>query len=137
MFTFIAEIMFRLALRSGGRRSRKGSWQAMVILLVIALVFWIFGAFVAPLIRLALSRNREFLADATSALITRNPDALADALEPISKDQRVEVLDSRPLMGALCVANPLQENGLLASLYATHPPIAERVDRLRRMARDL
>jgi heat shock protein HtpX len=142
MFTFMAEIMFRMALNSSGRRfgrrrSEKGSLHVTLVMLVIALTLWIFGVFVAPLIRLALSRNREFLADATSALITRNPDALADALEAISKDPRVEVLDSRPLMGALCVANPLEENGFVAGLYATHPPIEERVERLRRMARDM
>jgi heat shock protein HtpX len=141
MFTFMAEIIFRLALSGGGRfrsrRSEKGGLYIRLILLAIALALWIFGVFVAPLIRMALSRNREFLADATSALITRNPDAMADALEAISEDPRVEVLDSRPLMGALCVANPLNEKSFMAGLYATHPPIAERVDRLRRMARDL
>ncbi|MDR1508201.1 MAG: M48 family metallopeptidase [Synergistaceae bacterium] len=140
MFTFLAEIMFRIAIRSGGRvgrRSGKGSGKVGLLLFLIALALWIFGFFVAPLIRMALSRNREFLADATSARITHNPDALADALEAISSDPRVEILDSRPLMGSLCVANPLGKNGLMASLYATHPPIDERIDRLRRMARGL
>jgi heat shock protein HtpX len=136
MFTFMAEIAFRLALSSGGRRS-KDNGRSRLILLAVALALWIFGVFVAPLIRMALSRNREFLADATSARITHNPDALADALEAISQDPRVEALDSRPLMGALCVANPLSKSGLLSGLYASHPPIKERMDRLRRMARDL
>jgi heat shock protein HtpX len=136
MFTFIAELAFRIAARGGGKRS-KDSGHIRLFLFVVALAFWIFGVFVAPLIRMALSRNREFLADATSARITHNPDALADALEAISQDPRVEVLDSRPLMGALCVANPLSGSNLMASLYATHPPIEERVGRLRGMARDL
>jgi heat shock protein HtpX len=136
MFTFMAELAFRIALRSGGKRS-KNSGQARLFLLVVALAFWLFGVFVAPLIRMALSRNREFLADATSARITHNPDALADALAAIAEDPRVEALDSRPLMGALCVANPLSKSSFMASLYATHPPIEERIDRLRRMARDL
>jgi heat shock protein HtpX len=136
IFTFAAEATFRVVARSGGRGS-KNSGKAKLFLLIVALAFWIFGLFVAPLIKMALSRNREFLADATSARITHNPDALADALEAISADPRVEVLDSRPLMGALCVANPLSESSLMANLYASHPPIEERVDRLRRMARDL
>ncbi|MDR1621626.1 MAG: M48 family metallopeptidase [Synergistaceae bacterium] len=144
MFTFMAELAFRIALnsgrggyvRSGGRRS-KGGGQTGLFFLAVALACWIFGVFVAPLIRMALSRNREFLADATSARITRNPDALADALAAIAEDPRVEVLDSRPLMGALCVANPLSKSSLMASFYATHPPIEERIDRLRKMARDL
>jgi heat shock protein HtpX len=135
MFTFMAEIAFRIALRGRGRS--KDSAKERIILFIVAAALWIFGVFVAPLIRMALSRNREFLADATSARITHNPDALADALEAISLDPRVEVLDSRPLMGALCVANPLSSNGLLSGLYASHPPRQERVDRLRRMARDL
>jgi heat shock protein HtpX len=142
MFTFMAEIAFRLAWqrsvwRGGGERSRKNDGKLTLILLLVALASWIFGVFVAPLIRMALSRNREFLADAASARITHNPDALADALEAISKDPRVEVLDSRPLMGALCVANPLSKSGLLSRLYASHPPIEERIARLRKMARDL
>jgi heat shock protein HtpX len=138
MFTFMAEIAFRLALQSGRVRTRsKRDGRFTAILLLAALASWIFGVFLAPLIRMALSRNREFLADATSARITHNPDALADALEAISKDPRVEALDSRPLMGALCVANPLSKRGLLSRLYASHPPIEERIDRLRRMARDL
>jgi heat shock protein HtpX len=139
MFTFLAEMTFRLALGGGsGRKSRNSSsLRSKAVLLVAASALWIFGMFVAPLIRMALSRNREFLADATSARITHNPDALADALEAISKDPRVESLDSRPLMGALCVANPLSTDGLLSGLYASHPPIEERIARLRRMARDL
>jgi heat shock protein HtpX len=136
LFTFAAEVAFRLAIKSGRGRS-KDSGRARLVLLAVALAFWIFGVFVAPLIKMALSRNREFLADATSARITHNPDALADALEAISEDPRVEILDSRPLMGALCVANPLSESSLMASLYASHPPIEERIGRLRRMARDL
>jgi heat shock protein HtpX len=136
MFTFMAELAFRAALRGGARRSRdSGQWR--LFLFIVALALWIFGVFVAPLIRMALSRNREFLADATSARITHNPDALADALAAISKDARVEILDSRPLMGALCVANPLSKRGIMTNLYATHPPMEERIDRLRRMARDL
>ena len=136
MFTFMAELAFRLALRGRVRRSKdSGQWR--LFLFIVALALWIFGVFAAPLIRMALSRNREFLADATSARITHNPDALADALAAISEDPRVEALDSRPLMGALCVANPLPESSFMASLYASHPPIEDRVERLRRMARDL
>jgi heat shock protein HtpX len=135
MFTFMAEIAFRMALHSRSRS--KDSSKSRAILFIVAAALWIFGVFVAPVIRMALSRNREFLADATSARITHNPDALADALEAISLDPRVEALDSRPLMGALCVANPLSSDGLLSGLYASHPPIKERVSRLRKMARDL
>jgi heat shock protein HtpX len=140
-FMFAAEICFRIALTapsrrfSGSRSKDDGSLRA--ICLAVAAICWLFGLFAAPLIRMALSRNREFLADATAARITHNPDALADALQAISADPRVEVLDSRPLVGALCVANPLSRGGLTAALYATHPPIEARIARLRGMARSL
>jgi heat shock protein HtpX len=144
-FLFIAEFAFRLAFSGRIRDSdsnsdsdSKGSKiQIRLVLLIVAVSCWIFGLFIAPLIRMALSRNREFLADATAARITHNPDSLADALQKISGDPRVEVLDSRPLIGALCVADPLRSHGLTARLYATHPPIEERVSRLRKMARSL
>lgn len=136
MFTFLAEITFRAAI-SGRISSKKDRGEWRLVLLASALILWIFGVFVAPLIRMALSRNREFLADATSARLTHNPDALADALEAIAIDPRVEVLDSRPLMGALCVANPLKRGSLTSAIYASHPPIEDRVDRLRKMARGL
>jgi heat shock protein HtpX len=135
-FMFLAEIAFRLAASRGSKNSKKQG-KIRLILFIVAVACWIFGIFIAPLIRMALSRNREFLADATAARITHNPDSLADALEKISLDSRVEVLDSRPLVGALCVANPLDRRSLTASLYASHPPIANRVSRLRKMARAL
>jgi heat shock protein HtpX len=135
MFTFLAEITFRIALRSKGQSKESAKFGAVLFIAAVAL--WIFGVFVAPLIRMALSRNREFLADATSVRITHNPDTLADAREAISLIPRVEALDSRPLRGALCGVNPLSSDDFLSGFYASHPPIKERVSRLRRMARNL
>jgi heat shock protein HtpX len=141
-FMFIAEIAFRLAIRRSFRSSRsdskgRGGGNLSLVLFIVAAACWVFGLFIAPLIRMALSRNREFLADATAARITHNPDSLADALQKISADPRVEALDSRPLMGALCVVNPLASRGPMSRLYATHPPVEERISRLRKMARAL
>ena len=90
---------------------------------------------VATLIQLAVSRKREYLADATGALITRNPDALANALIKISSSP----LPLQKASGAnahLLISNPFKKGGKqskLASLFSTHPPVEERVRILREM----
>lgn len=132
-FTLHGEILIRMAGRSGGGRKN----NAGVILLIIGGLFLVYGYFLAPLIRLAISRKREYLADASAALTTRNPGALASALEKISQDNRVEILDEHPSMAAMCIETPLEaQQGIfnrLSGLYATHPPIEARIARLREM----
>lgn len=133
-FTFVGELLIRMGL-SSGRRSRKDSGGGG-LLIVLGLVFLIYGYFLAPLIRLAVSRQREYQADATAALTTRNPAALASALRKISSDSRVEALDKRESMAAICIANPLGRVGLFSSLsglLATHPPIEKRIAALLEM----
>jgi len=126
-FTFAGEIL----VRSGGR-SKKGGAP----LLVIGLVFLLYGYLFAPLIRLALSRRREYQADASAALMTRNPAALASALRKISRDSRVEVLDKHSSMAAMCIASPLEKGkAWLSNLTATHPPITQRIAALEEMDR--
>ena len=118
-------------LRVGGRRS--GRNNGVALLAVLGLVCIIYGYFLAPLIRLAVSRQREYQADATAALTTRNPRALASALQKISGDSRVEALDSQESMAAMCIVNPLGKMGLfstLSGLLATHPPIQKRIQAL-------
>lgn len=129
-FTFMGEILLRMGL-SSGRRNRKNNGGG--ILIIAGLVCLIYGYFLAPLIRLAVSRQREYQADATAALTTRNPAALASALRKISSDSRVEALDKRESMAAMCIANPLGKMGLFSSLsglFATHPPIDKRISAL-------
>ncbi|MGD9638254.1 MAG: M48 family metallopeptidase [Alphaproteobacteria bacterium] len=142
LFSFLGEILIRsCSRRGGGSRSsgkKKGDAQALILLIGIALL--IFGYLIAPLIRFALSRRREFQADATAVLLTRYPEALASALEKIAKDARVENLDTMPNVGALCIANPLAEHSMagfmskMAGLTATHPPIEQRIAVLREMS---
>ncbi|NIM98512.1 MAG: M48 family metalloprotease [candidate division Zixibacteria bacterium] len=114
-----------------GRRKRGGVGGGMVIL--IALVLAILAPIIAQLIRLALSRQREYLADASGALLTRYPEGLASALEKISKD--TEPLEAANKATAhLYVVNPLLEHrGKLNRLFSTHPPVGERIKRLRAM----
>lgn len=132
-FTFAGEMLLRMGL-SSGRSNRKNNGGALFI--VLGLVLLVYGYFLAPLIRLAVSRRREYQADATAALTTRNPRALASALRKISSDSRVEALDKRESMAAMCIANPLEKMGLfsgLSGLLATHPPIQKRIEALLEM----
>ena len=132
-FTFAGEILLRMGLSSGrGNRKNEGGG----IFIILGLVCLVYGYFLAPLIRLAVSRQREYQADATAALTTRNPRALASALRKISSDSRVEALDKRESMAAMCIANPLEKMGLFSSLsglLATHPPIQKRIEVLLEM----
>lgn len=127
-FTLAGECLLRSSM---GRRGGKNNGSAL--LLVLGVVCLVYGYLLAPLIRLAVSRQREYQADATAALTTRNPRALASALQKISGDSRVEALDTRESMAAMCIVNPLGKMGLFSSLsglLATHPPIQKRIKAL-------
>ncbi|MDR0735077.1 MAG: M48 family metallopeptidase [Elusimicrobiota bacterium] len=135
--TTIGELMVRVGGRMRGRKN-PGPFIAM-----LGVVLMLYGVFLAPLIMYALSRRREYQADATGVLITRNPEALASALAKISGDSRVEALDSMPLMSSACISNAARGGGgaeegagfmgFIASLYSTHPPIRERIEILNRL----
>ena len=125
----------------GGRRrsSRSGGGGAVML---VFLVLWIFSLLLAPLIArlvaMAVSREREYLADASGSELTRNPGALASALEKI--DAAKEPTPSiKQGVAHLCIADPRgrrinEREGGLAELFATHPPIAKRIALLREMA---
>lgn len=132
-FTLAGEICFRAAARAG-RRNGKNNGAAL--LLAVGLIFLIYGYLIAPLIRLAVSRRREYQADATAALTTRNPGALANALRKISGNGHVAALKDRESMAAMCIENPLRKTGLFSSLsgfLSTHPPIEKRIAALEEM----
>jgi len=115
-----------------GVRSRRRA-EGGPIILVVALLAAVLAPLVATLIQLAISRSREFLADAQGALLTRFPDGLADALAKISAD--TEPLEAANKATAhMYIVNPLKDiRGGLNALFSTHPPVAERVTRLRAM----
>ena len=118
----------------GGDRDENNSSNA--IFMIIALVLAILAPIIAILIQLAISRKREFLADASGALLTRNPDGLADALLKISADKEpLEVANKAT--AHLYIVNPFKEGhklvGTFAGLFNTHPPIEQRVKALRTM----
>ncbi len=117
----------------GGRR-RRGSGDLGGILLLVGLVFLILSPIIATLIKLALSRHREYLADATAALITRYPKGLAEALRKIAGDQ--EILEvANEATAHLYIEDPIaHKNGnWISGLFDTHPPIEERIKRLENM----
>jgi heat shock protein HtpX len=121
----MSDILLRLTWFSGDRRNSNQ------FILVLGIVAAIVAPLVAALIQLAISRRREYLADATGALATRYPEGLASALEKIANSSSV-VRKQSSSTAHLFFANPLR-GGLLASLFSTHPPIEERIRRLREM----
>jgi len=127
----LGDFMFRSFLFGGPRRSRNN--QGSGIFILIAIVLAILSPIIAQLIKLAISRKREFLADADGALLTRYPEGLANALEKLSKN--TEPLKSANKATAhLFIVNPLKNvKGNLNKLFQTHPPIDERIKRLRGM----
>lgn len=129
---FAADIILRMAMTSNDNRDEKNN--SGIILLMVWLAFMVFNFIVTPILRMAISRKREFAADATGAQITRNPRALASALAKISTDSRVECLNKNKSMSAACIMNPtgtLRE--FVGELFATHPPVEQRIERLESM----
>lgn len=120
---------------AGHRRGNRGKGEGAggAIILVVALVMAILAPIAAQLIRLAISRKREYLADASGALLTRYPEGLARALEKISQDK--EPLEAANKATAhLYIINPLKNHASsLNNLFSTHPPIQERIKALRSM----
>lgn len=114
----------------GRRRDSEGGGQIQLILFIVAIVLAILAPLAATLIQLAISRKREFLADASGALLTRYPEGLANALEKISQDN--EPLEAANRATAhLYIADPFKKK--VSSLFMTHPPVQERIKRLRAM----
>jgi len=129
----VSDWMFRSFLFGGRRRKNVGGGQTGSILLLVAVVLAILSPLIAQLIRLAISRRREFLADANAARLTRYPEGLASALERIAGDREpLEVANKAT--AHLYIANPLKERKRgFDSLFSTHPPVEDRIAALRSM----
>lgn len=132
-FVAILSNMFTNSLIFGNRdRDERNNLQA--IFLIIGIVLAILSPLIATLIQLAVSRKREFLADASGALLTKYPQGLASALEKLAKDTNTLKTASNAT-AHLFITNPFKGKDLsgLASLFQTHPPIEERIKILRSM----
>lgn len=116
----------------GGRRNndREGGGYIQIILMVLSLVVVVLAPIAASLAQMALSRNREYLADAGAVELTRNPRGLISALEKISNAEPMKEAD--PSSAALYISNPIKKKSM-ANLFSTHPPMEERIKRLEQM----
>lgn len=129
------DFFFRLAFWGGGRRGGREGGQARALMLLVALALAILAPLLANLMKLAISRKREFLADASGALLTRYPEGLARALEKIAQDPR-PMRRANDATAHLYIASPFrgrEKTSWLHRLYLTHPPVEERIRALRGM----
>jgi heat shock protein HtpX len=138
MVTIISNIMFRSFIFGGGRRSsssrNSGGGILSLIFLAIGLILIILSPLIATVIRFAISRQREYLADSNGALITRYPAGLASALRKISAYSEVSTANNAT--AHMFISNPFGKNTkvMFSNLFNTHPPIEERVRRLDKMS---
>jgi len=133
----LSDIGLRSMFWGGGRRSRdsggRGSNPLAIILVIVAILCAILAPIFAKLIQLAVSRQREFLADASAARMTRYPEGLASALEALAADDH-ELATANGATAHLYIVEPLMARGRRAGgsgMWSSHPPIEERVARLR------
>jgi heat shock protein HtpX len=131
----ISQVFLRSLWFSGGGRysskSSKSSGQGQMIIMIVAIAFAILAPIAAQLLYFAISRKREYLADASAVRYTRYPEGLASALEKIS-DNTVELKKANKVTAPMYIVNPLKPKGQkLSDLSSTHPPISERVRILR------
>ncbi len=130
--SIMADFFFRMSLW-GGLRKERDDREGGAIMMIFAVVLLVLAPLAATLIRLAISRKREFLADASGALLTRYPEGLARALEKISRDPNpLRVANNST--AHLYIASPFrgkQGKNWLSGLFLTHPPIEERIKILR------
>jgi heat shock protein HtpX len=128
----LSDFMLRSTFYGGSRSDDRKGGHAVFLLLALALA--ILAPLVAELIRLAVSRQREYLADATGARLTRHPSGLAAALKKIRADHDKVVDTANKATAHLYIENPLRNvKGRVNAMFATHPPIDERIRRLEAM----
>jgi len=131
--TLMADFFWRMRWFGGGRDRDDEGGQIQAIFMIVGLVLAILAPISAMMIQAWISRNREYLADASGAMLTRYPDGLASALEKIEADPE-PLRSANKATAHLFISNPLREHGGgLNSLFDTHPPIEERVRRLKEM----
>ena len=127
----IIAMLSDMFLRSGFRRSSNDNKGGNIIILIIGIVAAILAPIVAQIIKASLSRQREFLADASGALITRYPEGLANALIKISSDSN-EMIKANSSNAHLFISSPFRGQKI-SNLFLTHPPVEERVKALMGM----
>ena len=133
---YASRILFYSGMSGGGRRgsSRDGGGAAQLIILAVGLILMILAPIAAQMIYFAISRKREYLADASSALYTRYPEGLASALEKL-QNSNTQVKKANKATAPMYISNPFYKKGMAVNdLFATHPPLADRIRILRAMS---
>ena len=128
IFAFFTEMLLR-SIRFSGRGKKNGK------VILIALLLVAVGYLLSSIFRFAISRSREYMADAGSSEMTKKPWSLASALEKIAKDSRIEAVERKDV-AQLFIDNPQEKekskvSSSIASIFATHPPIKERIELLK------
>ena len=129
----LSDFFLRAHFFRGKRDNREGGGQAQLIMMLVGIILAILAPIAATLIQLAISRKREFLADASGALLTRYPEGLASALEKISNNQ-IPLRRINKATAHLYISSPLKGDkgtNWLTKLFMTHPPAEERIRVLR------
>ena len=133
----LSDMFTRIAFRSR-RRSRDNDSSGNAILMIIGLIFLIISPIVSKLIQLAVSRRREYLADATAVSFTRNPDGLISALQKLESDPN-ELATANNSTAHMYMVNPFRKDAVnskkkrTTSLWSTHPSTSDRIDALRNL----
>lgn len=135
---YASQMLFFSSMMGGGRRSSSrdsgGGGMAMLIILIVGIILMILAPVIAQIIYFSLSRKREYLADASSALYTRYPEGLASALEKLETNN-TRVKKANKATAPMYISNPFYKKGMAVNdLFATHPPLSERVRILRAMS---
>jgi heat shock protein HtpX len=131
--TLLSDFLLRSFLW-GGKRDSDRNGNAVIIMVVVGLVLAILAPLIGELIKLAISRKREYMADASAAGLTRYPAGLASALKKISKDPDPLVDQANKATAHLFISTPFRaKKSFIAGMFATHPPIEERIKRLQEM----
>ena len=114
----------------GGRRRRNNKGSSLF--LIIGIILAILSPIIMEIIKLAISRKREYLADASASLLTRYPQGLASALEKI-KNENLKLIKSSKAIAPLFISSPYNNKSKKVSWFSTHPPIENRITKLKRM----
>ena len=136
LVTLLSDFILRSFLwgSHGRKRENNGGGNIQLLFIALGLLFAILAPIIGYMIKLAISRKREFMADANAAVLTRYPPGLASALEKISKDPDPLVDKANKATAHLFISTPFRkEHGFVTHLFATHPPIEERIKRLKEM----
>lgn len=130
IFSFLTQFMTRILIhrpRVSSGRNGKGNGAGTILIILLILVLAIIGYSITFLMKLAISRKREYMADAGSAEMTKNPAGLASALRKISADPLIEAIEQNDV-AQLFIENPIKKRAsFLNELFATHPPIEKRI----------